>query len=602
MTIFNFISLLGGLALFLYGMTIMSNGLEHLSDGKLETALKKMTGNVLKSVLLGAIVTIAIQSSSATTVIVVGLVNAKILKLDKAIGVIMGANIGTTITAHILRLTDLDTGTNLLLGFFKPTNLAPLAALIGILLYYVSRRSQGREFGNMLLGFCILFTGMFSMESAVEPLRHSEKFAEVFASFSNPILGVLVGTGVTAIIQSSTASVGMLQAMTSTGAITFSNAFPIIMGQNIGTCITPVLASIGASRNGKRSAIIHVSFNAIGTILFLIGVYAIQYAIGIPFWNDPIDKGGIANFHSFFNIIVTILFLPFTSLLEKLAYFIIKPTDEELSPIDEYTAILDDRFLSSPGFAIQQAREAVETMADLALENYDRSVNLLDNFDKKELDKAREIENILDRLQSQVDIYLLKITSKELTQTENTLLSEVLQVVNEFERIGDHADNFCDVALQMNEKGIRWSDIAMHEIEVVTEAVREILSLATDGYKRGDTSLALSVEPLEEVINILVETLKVRHSDRLQRGECNAAAAFPFVETLYNLERIADHCSNIGVHIISYNGKEKVLDRHEYLRELHRRESGEYRQKFEIYDNKYYTRILKYEDGNQQNG
>ena len=394
MDFFSIVNLAGGLALFLYGMSALGSGLERLSGGRLEKTLEKMTSNTIKGVLLGALVTGAIQSSSATTVIVVGLVNAGILKLRQAIGVIMGANIGTTVTAQILRLSDLSSD-SFFIQFLKPTTLAPLAAIAGIILVMGSKKARQREAGQILLGFGILFTGMFTMESAVRPLSEMPQFAEIFAALSNPILGVLVGAVVTAIIQSSSASIGILQALSSTGIITFSSAFPIIMGQNIGTCITPILASIGANKNAKRSACVHLSFNVIGTAVFLIVTYAIQYTIGFPFWDDAISRGGIANFHTLFNVVTTILFLPFVGLLEKLANTIIKSDQRELKQ-DAITSNLDERFLLSPGLAIQQSRETVLAMADLAQSNFGECSKLLGNFDPKVAERVKDNENIID--------------------------------------------------------------------------------------------------------------------------------------------------------------------------------------------------------------
>lgn len=590
MTIFNVIQMLGGLALFLYGMNVMSGSLERASGGRLEQMLEKLTSNLFKAILLGMVVTATIQSSSATTVIVVGLVNARILKLRQAIGVIMGANIGTTITAHILRLSDINSAGSFVLGFLKPTTLAPLAAIIGILIYYMAKKVSRREMGLMLVGFGILFTGMFQMEAAVSPLQQSNAFASLFANLSNPVLGVLAGTVVTAIIQSSSASIGILQALTVTGAITVSAAYPIILGQNIGTCITPVLASIGASKNAKRTAYIHVSFNILGTVIFLIGLYAIHAVVPIPFWDEPITKGGIANFHTVFNLIVTVLFLPFTGLLERLAMFLVKD-DPQDAALDDETAALDERFYASPSFAIKHARDAVERMAQLALENFLRSAELIREFDRKKLEQAREVENVIDRLQGKVDSYLIGLSEKELTETDNNALSEVLQVVNEFERIGDHAENLCDCAVSINENGVRYSQSALREFSTITDAVHEILQMAVDGYKARDIHLANEIEPLEEVINIMVESLKVHHNDRLRDGDCSIDSAFSFVDMLYNMERIADHCSNIGVHILSYSGADEVRDRHEFLREMRRTKTPEYKAKFDMYDKKYFGRI-----------
>lgn len=589
MTIFNVISLCGGLALFLYGMTVMEQGLERASGGRLETLLEQMTGNLFKAIFFGMTVTAAIQSSSGTTVIVVGLVNAKVLGLHQAIGVIMGANIGTTVTAHLLRLTDLESS-NALLQLLNPKTLSPLAAAIGILLYLTAKKPSRRDIGLVLLGFGILFQGMFAMEAAVRPLQTAPQFVQLFASLRNPLLGVLVGALVTAIIQSSSASIGILQALTATGVLTFSNAFPIIMGQNIGTCVTPMLASIGASKNAKRTAVIHVSFNTIGSLLFLGVAYLLQSVIGFAFWDAPISKGGIANFHTFFNLAATLFFIPFAGLLEKLSYLLVKQGKEEQTS-DRHTAMLDERFLGSPGYAIQQARGAVAHMAELSLENYHRSVELLKGYDKKKMDLAHEVENTIDRLQSKVDQFLLKLTTQELTEAENVALSEVLQVVNEFERIGDHAENLCETAQHLSQNRIVFSESAWSELDALTDAVTEILELGVTGYIQRDLSLAVTIEPLEEVIDILVEALKVRHSERLRDGLCSVDHAFPYLETLYNLERIADHCSNVGVHVISYGGTGEVLDRHEYLRGMRANQPAEYRQKFNHYDQKYFERI-----------
>ena len=592
MTIFNAISLLGGLALFLYGMTVMANNLERMSGGRLEATMSKITDNIFKSIALGAIVTICIQSSSATTVILVGLVNARILKLRQAIGVIMGANIGTTLTAHMLRLTSLDetASTNILLNLIKPTTLAPAAAIVGILVYFLAKRSAQRDIGQMLLGFSVLFTGMFAMEAAVEPLRGMPEVANLFVAFQNPLLGVLVGTVFTAAVQASSATIGILQALASTGVVTYAAAYPIVMGLNIGTCITPVLASIGASKGAKRTAFVHVAFNVIGTIIFLTAILIIQQTGLLDFWYDPIDKGGIANFHSLFNLLTTLLFIPFTSLLEKMAYVAFKPdADENHFEVD--TALLDERFLVSPSFAIANARDAVLKMADYSLENYNRSVELLVNYDKKSHDYAKEVEEVIDRLQSGVDVYLLKLTHNELTEADTVALSEVLQVVNEYERIGDHADALCNIAANIRENQISFSPMAWEELDTVTSAVREILEIAIKGYRGKDSRMAISVEPLEEVIDILVEALKVHHSNRMREGLCSADSAFPFVEILYNLERIADHCSNIGIHTITYSKPGETLDRHEYLRQMRRTPPPEYKERFDYYDKKYYGKV-----------
>lgn len=589
MNVFNVVSLLGGLAFFLYGMSIMASGLEHASGGRLERLLEKMTDNIFKAIALGALVTAAIQSSSATTVIVVGLVNARILKLRRAIGIIMGANIGTTITAHIIRLGDIDETQQMLLAILKPTTLGPLAAVVGIVMYLICKSRSKRDIGTIFLGFGILFSGMFAMEGALSPLRTLPQFSDLFSKFSNPILGVLVGTVVTAAIQSSSASVGILQALTSTGVITFASAFPIIMGQNIGTCITPVLASFGASKNAKRTAFVHVTFNVIGTCIWLAVIYILQYTVGLPFWDVPINKGGVADFHTLFNLSVTILLAPFAYWLERLAMLAIRADDGE-DGANDAASTLDDRFLNSPSVAINAAHDAVVKMANLALENYSRSLKLVGAYDSKRLERAREVENTLDLLQDRIDTYILRIAESPLSETDNIALSEVLQVVNEFERIGDHEDNICDCAKELMEKNAKFSETASRELAALNEAVDEILTLAVKGYIDRDVNTAAHIEPLEEVIDMLVEKLKANHSNRLRSGHCDIDAAFSYLEILYNLERIADHCSNVGVHIMSYSGH-NVIDRHEFLRDMRKSPTAEFRAAFEMYDKKYFDRI-----------
>lgn len=586
MDFFSIVNLAGGLALFLYGMSALGSGLERLSGGRLEKTLEKMTSNTIKGVLLGALVTGAIQSSSATTVIVVGLVNAGILKLRQAIGVIMGANIGTTVTAQILRLSDLSSD-SFFIQFLKPTTLAPLAAIAGIILVMGSKKARQRESGQILLGFGILFTGMFTMESAVRPLSEMPQFAEIFAALSNPILGVLVGAVVTAIIQSSSASIGILQALSSTGIITFSSAFPIIMGQNIGTCITPILASIGANKNAKRSACVHLSFNVIGTAVFLIVTYAIQYTIGFPFWDDAISRGGIANFHTLFNVVTTILFLPFVGLLEKLANTIIKSDQRELKQ-DAITSNLDERFLLSPGLAIQQSRETVLAMADLAQSNFGECSKLLGNFDPKVAERVKDNENIIDKLEDRLGNYLLRLSEKELSEPENREISELLQVISEFERIGDYSVNMMEQAQYLYENNIKLSDKAHSELDIISQAVAEIIGLAVRCFGQSDLESATSIEPLEETIDAMIDLLKFRHIDRLKLGKCTVDAGVAFLETLTNMERISDHCSNVAVYVMGHEGNHmQGLDRHEYIRLMHSGQNQAYTEKFQEYSTKY---------------
>ena len=589
MDFFMIVSLLGGLALFLYGMSMLGSGLEKLSGGRLEQTLEKLTNNVFKGVLLGALVTGAIQSSSATTVIVVGLVNARILKLRQAIGIIMGANIGTTVTAHILRLSDLSSD-NFFLMLLKPTTLAPVVGIIGILMVMVGKKQKYKTLGEILLGFCILFTGMFNMEAAVSPLSESPEFAGLFASLSNPVIGVLVGAGVTAIIQSSSASIGILQALSSTGIITWSSAIPIILGQNIGTCITPILASIGASKNAKRTAAVHLSFNIIGTCVFLIVIYTIQSFSPFSFWDLPIDNGGIANFHTTFNVCVTLMFLPFVGLLEKLVIHLI-PDQQTADEVDDPAIALDDRLLTSPGLAIQHCRDAVLQMGKLARKNFSASVRQLEQYNHKEAEKIREREDTIDRLEDRLGNYMLKIPQDNLSEQSSATISALLHILSEFERIGDYSINLVEFAENMESTGAEFSPQAQFELTTIGEAVGEAIDMALGCFEKQDLALAETIEPLEEVVDQMQETLKDRHINRLRNGQCTVDAAFPFVESLSCLERISDHCSNIGVYMISYVRGSDEVDHHTYIMQLHSGQVGHYNEQFRRYTEKYYDQI-----------
>lgn len=583
------VTLVGGLALFLYGMSMLGSGLEKASGGRLEKTLEKMSSNIFKSVLLGAVVTGAVQSSSATTVIVVGLVNAKILSLKQAIGVIMGANIGTTITAHIIRLTDLSSD-NLLLTLLKPETWAPIMAVIGIILFMSSKKNSKKEIGQILLGFGILFTGLFQMSGAVEPLRELPQFAELFKAFTNPVLGVLVGAIVTAIIQSSSASIGILQALTVTGQITYASAIPIILGQNIGTCITPIMASFGASKNAKRAASVHLSFNIIGTTLFLIFIYAYQVFIGFPFWDKPMNSGDIANFHSIFNVSVTLVLLPFAGLLEKLACKIVRDNPAEEDG-DEVGINLDERFLRSPGLALEHAKNCVVSMGRLSYKNLGRVTSLFENYDLKVVEKVKEKENVIDKLEDRVSSYLIKLSEEELTEAESRKVSTLLQIQSEFERVGDYAINISECAQHLFETDSQFSPSALQEIQAISDAVAESIYQAIEAFESSDITRANNIEPLEEVIDMMEETLKDRHIERLKKGKCSVDAAFPFVESLSNYERIGDHCANVAMYMITESAQQQNIDRHEYRRMLHMGLSEYYSDLFQQYKDKYYKRI-----------
>lgn len=583
MNVFAIISLFGGLALFLFGMSVLSNSLEKASEGRLEKVLERLTDNLPKAVLFGALVTGAIQSSSATTVVVVGLVNARILRLRQAIGIIMGANIGTTITAHILRLTDISSS-SILLNLIKPSTLAPLMATIGIICYMAGKKESIKETGQILLGFGVLFAGMFQMEAAMKPLSTLPQFAELFATMSNPVIGVLVGAGVTALIQSSSASIGILQALSSTGSITCSAAFPIILGQNIGTCITPILASIGASKGAKRASFVHLCFNIIGTTLFLVGMYTIKAVIGFPFWDDPITKGGIANFHTIFNVLTTLLFMPFAAQLEKLAYRLI-PAEESESELVSAVEGLDERLLVSPGLAIDHGRDAVYYMSELALDSFSIAREAISgDVDAKLAERLEQNEQALDMLQDKIEDYAIRISRRHITEKNKGDVSELLHMIGELERIGDQCENIMEAA---QSRIAPFSEEARREITQICDAVGEILNTAIVAYRSGNSRLAHKVEPLEQIIDILEEKLKTSHIDRLRDGDCSVEGAFAFIEAISSLERIADHCSNIAVFLITVKELHEGFDTHAYLHELHKGGSEEYILYYNEYKEKY---------------
>lgn len=593
MNIVNIITACGGLALFLYGMSMLGNGLEKLSGGLLETVLKKLTGNIFLSILLGTLVTAAIQSSSATTVIVIGLVNAGLLKLKGAIGIIMGANVGTTVTAQILRLTDLEgnESANLFLQVLKPSSLSAIAAIIGFLIFMTAKKSKRRTLGEILVGFSILFTGMLSMEGAIKPLAEIPEVREVFLSLQNPVLGVLVGAGLTAILQSSSVSVGILQALSTTGAITFSAAFPIIMGQNIGTCVTSLISTIGANKNAKRAAMIHLYFNVIGTVFYLILMYSLVGILSaqgssLDFWNASIDKGGIANFHAIFNISVTILFIPFSWVLEKLALFTIRDKPGDAEQIDTEN-LLDERFLLTPSIAISQAQKTLVTLAKYAQYNFRETQKLFVKFDPKAIDRIKEYENTIDLLDDKLNNYLIELSNYELTPTENRMQTFLLHLTAEYERIGDYSFNLMENADVLNDKGIKFSEAANNEIQTLFSAVDEIIQLSITAMTYNDDKIIRQIEPLEEVIDNLEETIKARHIQRFKSGHCGVDAGIVLVDALTNLERIGDHCSNVATYIVSNNNPQIELNHHQYLEQMHISDSSEFATATDAFAKKY---------------
>lgn len=588
MTIFNVINLAGGLAMFLYGMTMMGSGLEKLAGSKLESILQKLTSSTLRAVLFGAVITAVIQSSSGTTVIVVGLVNSGIMQLSQAIGVIMGANIGTTVTGQILRLADI-AGGGLLLNLVKPANLGPIVAFVGAVLIMFFKSAKRRNVGQIFMGFGLLFIGMTTMTAAVGPLSESPTFVKLFTSLQNPILGVLAGTLVTIAIQSSSASVGILQALSSTGLVTWGSAIPIILGQNIGTCSTPMLASVGASKAAKRSAIVHLYFNIIGTVLFMGIIYAAKAIFQFSWWNETVNMGGIASFHTLFNVVVTLIFLPFTKLLAFLAEKTIPDSASDAPEIE--IPVLDERLLNSPAVAVQQARNAVETMARNARLNYAEAVPVLLSHNQETIQLIHQRESVIDTLEVSISNYLVKITDKELSETESHTVNELINFIVEFERIGDYAINVVERSGEIFDKEITFSDSAIRELQLVDEAIKEILDITLRAFSTGDASVAEQVEPLEETIDMMTEMLRDRHVRRLKEGVCAIESGIIFLEILTNLERISDHCSNVAARILGSESEDEHFDAHALRRNLHAGYVPNFNEMLSGYKEKYYMPI-----------
>ena len=593
-TFLSVLTAAGGLAFFLFGMNLLGNSLERAAGGRMQKALEKMTSNVFKSLFLGLVVTAAIQSSSATTVIVVGLVNAGILKLRNAIGVIMGANIGTTVTSLIVSLADPThaESANMVLKFLKPETFTPVIAVIAIVLVMSTKKSKPRMIAEIMFGFAILFNGMMIMTEALKPLSESELFRNIFATLSNPILGILVGTIITAIIQSSSASVAILQTTAATGAVPFSAAVPIILGQNIGTCVTSLLSSIGANKNARRAAMVHLYFNIIGTIVFFIAIYLIQIFIGFPFWNDPISMTGISYVHITFNVVTTVLFIPFTGLLEKLAVLTVRGKKNEEQDEDvPQVSVLDERFLRTPQLALSHSKEIVELMGAYAKKNFKRAVTMFQSFDLKKKENILEFEDAIDRMEDRLNRYMVDLTNQELTDQDSRTITYQMKLIVEFERIGDYAINVLELAEQLHQKGVKLSDKAIEELRAFSDAVNEIIELALECVKNNDSKLAIRVEPLEEIVDKMEDTLKFRHIERLKNGQCTIDGGLVFLELLTNLERISDHCSNIAVYVIGYQHQLDTLDRHEYIKQMHEGADGEYSRVFTEYNEKYFSRI-----------
>lgn len=564
MDIFILLSLIGGLALFLYGMEVLGDGLKKASGGKLEIILEKLTSNKLMAVLLGAGVTAVIQSSSATTVMVVGFVNSGIMKLSQAVGVILGANVGTTITAWFLSLTGVE-GSNFFLQLLKPSSFSPVLAIAGVAILMTSKKEKQRDIATIMIGFAVLMFGMDTMSDAVKPLADIPEFTNLLLMFSNPILGMLVGLILTAIIQSSSASIGILQALCVSGAVSYSTAIPIIMGQNVGTCVTALLSSTGAGKNAKRAALVHLYYNLIITSGFMILFYAVNAVVHFRFLQDPASALGVAVFHTTFNAIAVVVMFPFSSVLEKLAYLTIPQTKEELEVRETAKGeiqLLDARFLDTPGLALEHCRNAAQDMAGYAREALFLSMELIDKFNKKAADRVIELENLVDHYEDELGSYLVKLSSRHLTEKDSQELSVILHCIGDFERISDHAINIMESAREMADKELAFSKKAEEEFRIFTGAIRDIVNTSVLVFQEEDLKLAAMVEPLEEVIDYLNTEVKRRHMKRLRKGKCTIEMGFVLSDLTTNYERVSDHCSNIALCLLQLN--EENFETHEY--------------------------------------
>ena len=582
MTVFNVFSLLGGLALFLFGMDIMGKALEKQAGGQLQKILSKLTDNPLKGFFLGLCVTAVIQSSSATTVMVVGFVNSGIMELHQAIGVIMGSNVGTTVTSWILSLSGLQ-GDSFIIKMLKPTSFSPVLAFIGILLY-MCKSEKKKGIGTILIGFAVLMTGMTTMSNAVLPLQNEAWFTSLFTRFSNPLLGVLVGALVTGIIQSSSASVGILQALSATGVITYGSAIPIIMGQNIGTCVTALISSVGANKNARRAAMVHLYFNIIGVTLFLAVFYGANLLLDFAFVNETVTAWGIAVVHSIFNLTATAVLLPFANGLEKLAILTI-PDDAE----KESFALLDERLLNTPAVAVERARAATADMAELARVGVVQAMSLTHKWDDSLAQKVREEEEKVDKYEDALGTYLVKLSSREMSHADSQSVNTLLHTISDFERISDHSVNVLSSAEEIHAKSIEFSKDAQEELQVLEGAVQDVLSRTTDAFRKGDLHMAGKVEPLETVVDELVRAIKARHVARLQTGSCSIEYGFVLEDLLTNYERVCDHCSNVAVAQIEV--AQDSFDTHAYLNDLRygneTKESEQFQRRLDRYRERY---------------
>ena len=587
MDIFDVLSMVGGLALFLYGMHIMGDALAKMSGGKLEKVLERLTSNKWSAVLLGAGVTAVIQSSGATTVMVVGFVNSGIMKLNQAVGIIMGANIGTTATSWLLSLSGIDGG-SFFLQMLKPTSFTPILAVIGAILVVFCKSEKKHNIGTILLGFAILMYGMTAMSSAVEPLKDVPQFTQILTKFENPLLGVIAGFVLTTIMQSSSVSVGILQALCSTGAVSYALALPIIMGQNIGSCTTAMISSVGASKDAKRAAAVHFYFNVIGTVVFMLVFYISNAFVHYAFLPQAANEVGIATIHSIFNIAATIVLLPLSGFLEFLAVKTIKDDDEEedeLSKHDKVLQLLDPVFLERPGFAIMQCRKVASEMAELSMKSVGRAVGLLTAYDEEIAERIRKEEDTVVKYEDQLGTYLLRLSTKDLSKEDGHRLSLMLHSLGDIERISDLAVNILLAVEQMHKKELIFSKKAMDELAVYSKALKDILTMTVDAFEQNDRYKAALVQPLEELMDDMNKELKKRHVKRLRKGKCTIELGLSLSDISDTYERISDHCSNIATCVIQVEDDE--LDAHEHRKEVKEQDAKWYDEQYRAYEQKY---------------
>lgn len=590
MDIYSIFSLCGGLAFFLFGMNVMSANMKKLAGGKLQGTLKKLTSNPIKSLALGAIITIAIQSSSALTVMLVGLVNSGIMQLGQTVGVIMGSDIGTTLTAWILSLNGIESD-HILISLLKPQNFSPIIALIGVIMVMVSRSQKKKDLGTIFCGFAVLMYGMTLMSDAVAPLANMPEFQKLLISFDNPFLGLLVGTAFTGVIQSSAAAIGVLQALALTGNISFGMAIPIVMGANIGTCVTAVLSGIGVGKKAKRVPLIHVTIKILGTIIWMIAYLILRSGLHLALFSDTISSFEIAVFHSVFNIGTILILMPFSKPLVKLAERMI-PLSEKEEAKEQAEVLLDPRLLDTPSIAVRECREQTIRMQKLSTEAFLKAVEALDQFDEAKIEEVLSIEDRLDYLEDELDTFLIHISAKSLSAEDSNAVSEMLHCINDFERISDHAVNVTEIARQMNDGKLKFSDTAIRELDVLKKALGEILTLTERCFTEQDVSMAKRIEPLEEVVDDLILSIKNRHIKRLQNRECSGEMGVVLTDLLTNFERVSDHCSNVGVCIVQ--SVSEAFEGHSYVELLKHGNEPMFYHTYEYYSNAF--RLAPFEE------